>query len=47
MRMSKADKMQLQMRVYEKRQADLKHRMDKLSRDMHHAQAQEEEKKSA
>ena len=36
MRMSKADKMQLQMRVYQERQADLKRRMDKLSRDMHH-----------
>ena len=45
MRMSKSDKQQLKMRVYEQRQASLARRMDKLSREMQQAQAQEEEKK--
>ena len=37
MRMSKADKQLLQMRVYEERQANLKRRMDSLRRQMNQA----------
>ena len=44
MRMSKQDKQQLQMRVFQERQANLKRKMDKLSREMNQGQAQEEEK---
>ena len=34
------------MRVYEERQKSLKQRMDKLQREMHQPEAQEEERKA-